>query len=271
MDSARGVETTPAGLPGPVGSLAWLTARSQHREKQGRTVIFVPAWNEAGSVGAVVTGIRLELPEATVLVVDDGSADGTAEKARAAGAEVATLPFNAGLGTALQTGYRFADEGDFDYFAHLDADGQHPPNELPKILEPVWEGKADLVVGSRFVRDHDGTSSKFRSSALRRFWIFLLARLLSLISRQRFTDITSGFRAGDRRAIELFAHLYQPDFGEIEALQTALSEGLRVREEPVVMLERSLGTSYLTAFQSFMFMFKSMILIVVGRFRGAAR
>ena len=92
--------------------------------------------------------------------------------------------------------------------------------------------------------------------------------MLSAISGQRFTDITSGFRAGNRRAIDLFSDLYQPDFGEIEALQTALTEGLAVKEVPVVMIERESGASYLTAFHSFMFMFKSMILIAVGRFRG---
>jgi glycosyltransferase involved in cell wall biosynthesis len=239
--------------------------------QEASTVVFLPAWNEAESVGAVVTGVRLEHPAATVLVVDDGSTDETAARAQAAGAEVAILPFNAGLGAALQTGYRFAHEGGFEYFAHLDADGQHPPNELRRILEPVWAGGPDLVVGSRFVRDRDGRSSEFRSSRLRRFWILLLARLLSAISGQRFTDITSGFRGGGRRAIELYSHLYQPDFGEIEALQTALSEGLAVEEVPVVMLERRQGASYLTAVPSFLFLFKSMILIAVGRFRGAGR
>ena len=238
---------------------------------ESETVVFVPAWNEAESVGAVITGVRRELPGASVLVVDDGSTDGTAERARAAGAEVAMLPFNTGLGAALQTGYRFADERGFRYFAHLDADGQHPPRELHEILEPVWSGTANLAVGSRFLSDSDGRSSEFRSSRLRRFWIRLLARLLSAISGQRFTDITSGFRAGDRRAIELYSHLYQPDFGEIEALQTALLQDLAVQEVPVAMLERGQGASYLTAAPSFMFLFKSLILILVGGFRGSAR
>ena len=247
-----------------MGSLARLATEPN---PEGRTVVFVPAWNEEESIAAVITGVKLKLPGVAVLVVDDGSTDGTAKEAREAGAEVATLPFNAGLGTALQTGYRYAHERGFDYFAHLDADGQHPPMELGKILDPVWAGGPDLVVGSRFVPDAEGQSSEFRSSALRRIWIFTLARMLSLVSGQRFTDITSGFRAGNRRAIDLFSDLYQPDFGEIEALQTALTEGLTVEEVPVVMIERETGASYLTAFHSFMFMFKSMILITVGRFR----
>jgi glycosyltransferase involved in cell wall biosynthesis len=228
----------------------------------------VPAWNEAESVGEVIAGVRSALPGATVLVVDDGSTDGTTGLARSAGAEVAVLPFNAGLGTALQTGYRFAQERGFEYFAHLDADGQHPPAELGKILSPVWGGEADLVIGSRFARDEDGRGSEFRSSPLRRFWIRVLAAMLSAVCGQRFTDITSGFRAGDRRAIELFSHLYQPDYGEIEALQTALTEGLTVRELPVTMLERRQGASYMNAVHSFLFVFKSLILIAVGGLRG---
>ena len=233
-------------------------------------MIFIPALDEEESVGAVIAGVRRQLPDATVLVVDDGSTDRTREEAAAAGAEVAVLPFNAGLGAALQTGYRYAAEQGFRYFAHLDADGQHPPAELPRILEPVWAGSADLIVGSRFAHDPDRPPA-FRSSPLRRFWIILLGRLLSATSGGRFSDITSGFRAGNRRAIELFAHLYQPDFGEIEALQSALKEGLEIDEVPVLMVAREKGASYLTAAPSFLFVLKAMILIAIGRFRGAIR
>ena len=177
-------------------------------------------------------------------------------------------PSTRGSGTALQTGYRYAHERGFEYFAHLDADGQHPPMELGKILEPVWAGGPDLVVGSRFVRDAEGQSSEFRSSTLRRIWIFAAGEaaergLGPALHRhhQRLSRRQPAARSTSSR------DLYQPDFGEIEALQTALTEGLTVKEVPVVMIERETGTSYLTAFHSFMFMFKSMILIAVGRFR----
>jgi glycosyltransferase involved in cell wall biosynthesis len=233
-------------------------------------LVFIPALNEEESVRAVITGVREQLPQATVLVVDDGSTDDTAGEASGAGAAVAVLPFNAGLGAALQTGYRFAAERGFQYFAHLDGDGQHPPGELYRILQPVWAGKADLIVGSRFA-DDPVRGPTFRSSPLRRFWIILLGRLLSATSAGRFSDITSGFRAGNRRTMELFAHLYQPDFGEIEALQTALKEGLIIDEVPVSMLARERGASYLTAMPSFLFVLKAMILITIGRFRAAVR
>ena len=138
------------------------------------------------------------------------------------------------------------------------------------IRDRAWSGEADLIVGSRFAGE-GGREQQFRSSRLRRFWIFLLGGLLSGTMGKRFTDITSGFRAGNDRAIRLFAHLYQPDFGEIEALQTAVQHGLAVEEVPVVMLERELGASYLTPVPSFLFVFKAMISIAVGRFRGATQ
>jgi glycosyltransferase involved in cell wall biosynthesis len=239
-------------------------------DQESKTLIFIPALNEEESVEGVIRGVRAQLPEASLLVVDDGSTDGTAQRARAAGAPVAILPFNAGLGAALQTGYRYAAERGFEYFAHLDADGQHPPGELPRILRPIWADEADLIVGSRFAGDPEREAG-FRSSPLRRFWIIVLGHLLSATSGGRFSDITSGFRAGNRRAIDLFAGLYQPDFGEIEALQSALKEGLTIDEVPVRMMARERGASYLTVMPSFLFLLKAIILIAIGRFRGAMR
>jgi glycosyltransferase involved in cell wall biosynthesis len=233
-------------------------------------VVFVPAWNEAASVGAVVEGVRSQLPGATVLVVDDGSTDDTAEEARKAGARVAELPFNSGLGAALETGYRLAFEKGFEYCAHLDADGQHPASELPRILEPVWAGEADYVIGTRFVSDGE-RPPEFRSSPLRRTGIALFGALMRGSTGRRFTDITSGFRAGNKRAIELFAHVYQPDFGEIESLQRALSEGLAVEEVPVLMHHRERGASFLTPLRSFFFVFKAVVTLAVGRFRNPTR
>jgi glycosyltransferase involved in cell wall biosynthesis len=239
------------------------------RDHQSQTLIFLPAWNEGESITKVIADVRTQLPDATILVVDDGSWDNTIEVARATGVEVAVLPFHIGLGAALQTGYRYARDNGFRYFAHLDSDGQHPPAQLPRILEPAWSDRADLVVGSRFTQEGDIPGSEFRSSPLRRLWIHILGRLVSGIHGQRFTDITSGFRAGNHRAIDLFTRIYEPDFGEIEGLQSALAQDLRVLEVPVVMLERQGGTSYLTAVPSLRFMFKAIITILVGRFRGA--
>ena len=121
---------------------------------QVRTLVFIPAWNEEASVAAVIAGVRERLPDADVLVVDDGSTDATAARAREAGRLVASLPFNQGLGAALQTGYLYALRQGYDFCAHLDADGQHPPAEVARLLEEVGADRADLVIGSRY-RDPD--------------------------------------------------------------------------------------------------------------------
>ncbi|HET7053174.1 MAG TPA: glycosyltransferase family 2 protein [Solirubrobacterales bacterium] len=239
-----------------------------------RTLVFIPAWNEADSVAAVIAGVREHLPEADLLVVDDGSTDATAASAAAAGATVASLPFNQGLGAALQTGYLYALREGYDFCAHLDADGQHPPAEVARLLEEVRADRADLVIGSRFHADaaerseaDGGTGEDYRATISRRIGISVFRFFLTLATRQRFTDTTSGMRAANRRVMELFSESYSPDFAEIESLQLAVRQGLRVEEVPVRMLERAGGSSFLTPLRSAFFIFKGMIVLLVGQFR----
>jgi hypothetical protein len=237
-----------------------------------RTLVFIPAWNEADSVAAVIADVRERLPEADVLVVDDGSTDATAEAAEAAGATVASLPFNQGLGAALQTGYLYALRGGYDFCAHLDADGQHPPAEVARLLEEVRADRADLVLGSRY-REAGGDGATeiigedYRPTISRRIGTSVFRFFLTLATRQRFTDTTSGMRAANRRVMELFSESYSPDFAEIESLQLAVRQGLRVEEVPVRMLERAGGSSFLTPLRSAFFIFKGMIVLLVGQFR----
>ena len=167
----------------------------------------MPAFNEEGSVGAVVEEIRAADEGMDVLVVDDGSRDATAQVARAHGAHVVRLPFNLGIGGAVQTGYRYAREHGFDVAVQVDGDGQHDARELAALLAPVLAGDADLAVGSRFA---DG-SGAYRAPLPRRIGIRLFARTISRITGQRVTDTTSGFRAANRRAIALFAEDYPHD------------------------------------------------------------
>ena len=232
-----------------------------------RTLVFIPAWNEQASVGEVVRDIAASLPDADVLVVDDGSTDRTAAEARAAGARVASLPFNQGLGAALQTGYLYALREGYDLCAHLDADGQHPPGEVARLLEEVRQDRADLVIGSRYRAPGEGEDDDYRPSLSRRIGTGLFRFFLTLATRQRFTDTTSGMRAANRRVMALFSERYSPDFAEIESLQLAVRLGLRVREVPVRMLERSGGSSFLTPLRSAFFIFKSLIVLLVGQFR----
>ncbi|HWM55407.1 MAG TPA: glycosyltransferase family 2 protein [Solirubrobacterales bacterium] len=234
-----------------------------------RTLVFIPAWNEEGAIAEVINGVRASLPGVDVLVVDDGSTDGTAARAAETGAMVASLPFNQGLGAALQTGYLHARREGYDYIAHLDADGQHPPADVARLLEEVYADRADLVIGSRY-RDPEAAeaeSDDYKPTMSRRIGSNVFRFFLTLATRQRFTDTTSGMRAANRRVIALFSENYSPDFAEIESLQLAVRQGLRVKEVPVRMLERVDGASFLTPLKSAFFIFKGLIVLLVGQFR----
>jgi hypothetical protein len=232
-----------------------------------RTLVFIPALNEESSIGSVVAGVSASLPGADVLVIDDGSEDATAERAREAGAIVAPLPFNQGLGAALQTGYLYALRNGFDFCAHLDADGQHPPREVRRLLEEVWEDRADLVIGSRYSDPSAARSEDYRPTITRRVGSNVFRLFLSAATRQRFTDTTSGMRAANRPVMALFGERYSPDFAEIESLQLAVRQGLRVSELPVRMLPRARGSSFLTPLRSAFFIFKGLVVLAVGQFR----
>jgi glycosyltransferase involved in cell wall biosynthesis len=232
-----------------------------------RTLVFIPAWNEEASIAEVIVEVRKALPRADLLVVDDGSTDATAERAREVGALVASLPFNQGLGAALQTGYLYALRGGYDACAHLDADGQHPAEEVARLLAEVTADRADLVIGSRYHSGAVSATDDYRPTFSRKIGISVFRFFLTLATRQRFTDTTSGMRAANRRVMSLFSQHYSPDFAEIESLQLAVRQGLRVEELPVRMLERAGGTSFLTPVRSAFFIFKGLVVLLVGQFR----
>ena len=233
-----------------------------------RTLVFIPAWNEEASISAVIADVREHLPQADILVVDDGSTDATTATAQAEGVLVATLPFNQGLGAALQTGYLYALREGYDTCAHLDADGQHPAAEVARLLAEVDADRADLVIGSRYVNPGaEAASDDYRPTFSRRIGTSVFRFFLTLATRQRFTDTTSGMRAANRKVMSLFSENYSPDFAEIESLQLAVREGLRVEELSVRMLERAGGTSFLTPVRSAFFIFKGVVVLLVGQFR----
>jgi glycosyltransferase involved in cell wall biosynthesis len=230
-----------------------------------KRIAIVPAYNEADSIGGVVDEIRAFDPTFDVLVVDDGSGDGTALAAAAHGALVVRLPFNLGIGGAVQTGFRFAAEQGYELAARVDGDGQHDPRELSGLLEPVLAGHTDICVGSRFVG-----AEGYRSSRSRRIGIRILARTVSLLTGQRVTDTTSGFQVLNRRAILLFAADYPHDYPEVEAAVMLHKHRLRLTEAPVRMRERQGGASSITALRSVYYMVKVMLAVLISMFRRSA-
>jgi glycosyltransferase involved in cell wall biosynthesis len=234
------------------------------RLRELRRVAIVPAFNEEHTIARVVDELRAFDDGLDVVVIDDASADGTARVARARGAQVLRLPFNLGIGGAVQTGFRFAFEHGYDIAVRVDGDGQHDPAQLGRVLAPVLDGDADMCVGSRFARDAE---AGYQSSRSRRLGIRLLAWVVSRIVGQRVTDTTSGFQALNRNGIALFARDYPHDYPEVEATVMLFRHRLRLVEVPVEMREREAGRSSITALRSIYYMVKVLLAIFVGLFR----
>jgi len=237
-------------------------APAQLAPRRLRTIAIVPAYNEEDSLGTVLEEIRAADPELEVVVVNDGSTDGTARVAAAAGAAVVSLPFNVGIGGAVQTGYQYALEHGFELAIQVDGDGQHDPREIGQVVEPILDGRADLVVGTRFVR-----GGGYRGTRLRRVGIRLFAAVVSLLVRQRVSDTTSGFRAVNRKALRLFAAEYPHDYPEVESIVLLSRHGLRMLEVPVQMRVRETGNSSITALRATYYMIKVLLALFIGLFR----
>ena len=228
-----------------------------------RVVAIVPAWNEAGAIGGVVDEIKGVDPRIAVIVIDDASSDDTAAIAAGRGAIVLRLPFNVGIGGAVQTGFRYALDEGYDRAVRLDGDGQHDASQISRILAPIDAHDADLVIGSRFV----DPSGAYRPPLARRIGIRVFARLVSTLGRQHVTDTTSGFVALNRAGIELFAAEYPHDYPEVEATLVALRSGLRLTQVQVEMRERTTGTSSITFVRSLYYIVKVTLALLVASMR----
>ncbi|MFC8616240.1 glycosyltransferase family 2 protein [Micromonospora purpureochromogenes] len=202
-----------------------------------RVLIIIPALNESGSIAEVVGEVRGELPGVDVLVVDDGSTDRTAAVAAAAGARVAKLPYNLGVGGAMRLGYRYARDNDYDVAIQIDADGQHDPRYVPKLVDLLDD--TDLVIGARFAGEGDYTVR-----GPRRWAMVMLSAVLSKVAKTKLTDTTSGFRAANRRVIEMFAGWYPAEYlgDTVETLVHTARRGYKIRQVPVAMRKRMAGT-----------------------------
>jgi hypothetical protein len=227
-------------------------------------IAIVPALNEEESIARVIEEIRSYDPDLEIVVIDDGSFDRTGQSARAAGARVLRLPFNLGIGGALQTGFRYAFENGFELAVRVDGDGQHDPSQLGAVIEPVRRGDVDIAVGSRYLSP---TGDGYRSTAPRRMGIRVLAGAVSLLTRQRITDPTSGFQALNRKAITLFAADYPHEYPEVEALVLLIRHRLVMREVPIDMRPRATGQSSIRTLSSIYYMVKVLLALFVGTFR----
>jgi hypothetical protein len=229
--------------------------------RKHETLVFIPAWNEEESLPAVLDELRGQIPDADVLVVDDGSTDGTAAVAREHGAEALSFGENRGLRAAIAAGYGYGAEHGYAYCGRVDADGQHPVDELRKLLELVRSGKCDVAVGSRYATaDGNGFSrERYETTPARRLGTGLLRRSIELVLDRPFHDATSGMYAVNARAMEILAQPYTSGAPEVEAILRLDDAGLRVEEVAVEMRERTSGESKLQGKKALM-----LVLTVAG-------
>jgi glycosyltransferase involved in cell wall biosynthesis len=223
-----------------------------------RPVVAIPAWNESGSVGQVIAHVKEVVPEAAVLVVNDGSTDSTAVLAAEAGAITLSLPFNVGVGGAMRTAFLYAQREGFDALVQVDADGQHNPQEIRSLLDGLAE--ADIVVGTRF---HPNSTYKVRGP--RKWAMDLLSWSLSKMAKTPITDTTSGFRSAGPRAIELFAAAYPAEYlgDTVGSLTIAIRDGLTISERPVTMFYRRIGRPSKSALWSTLYLGRAALALVV--------
>lgn len=229
-----------------------------------RTLVIVPALNEEESLPGVIAGIRRHAPWVDVVVINDGSTDHTGAVAESCGAIVLHMPYNVGIGAAVQTGFLYAARYGYEVAIQTDGDGQHPPEELPTLVDALMQGNADMVMGSRYIEDRG-----YRTPWIRRVGIVWLAWIVSLVTGAPCTDPTSGFRASNRRTILLCAQFYPQDYPEPEAIVMLRRAGLRIRELPVRMQARQGGRSSITPLRSAYYMIKVTLAILITLLRKA--
>lgn len=225
-----------------------------------KCLLIIPAYNEAENIEKVVDNIVQNYPEYDYIIVNDGSKDNTEKICLKNGYRVLNLPINLGIGGAVQTGYCYAKDNDYDVAVQIDGDGQHDVGYLEEMIKLIENGQADVVIGSRFV-EKEG----FQSSKIRRIGIKFLSGLAKILTGVRVRDITSGYRAVNRMFINIFAEDYPSDYPEPEAMVIAAVYGGKIREYPVVMRERENGESSITLKKSVYYMIKVTLAMMIRR------
>jgi hypothetical protein len=227
-----------------------------------RVLVIIPAHNEEDSLPGTLAEVRSKAPGVDILIVDDGSRDGTSRIAREHGIQVVRHPVNLGVGGALQTGFRFAVEHGYDIGVQLDADGQHDPAYLNVLLEPVLKGECEVSIGSRYV-----TSTGYKAPLNRRLGMLLFSGVVKLALGKTITDTTSGFRAYARPVMQVCQHDFPKDFPDAPLLITFARNGFRLVEVPVVMRERVAGQSFYTLGKQLYYPYKNLLASLMALIR----
>jgi len=233
---------------------------SQLHPLQSNILVIIPACNEELNIKKVIDNLRLQAPDADYVIINDCSCDKTRAVCHENGFNFIDLPINLGIGGAVQTGYRYALELGYEIAIQHDGDGQHDPAFIKDIVALIMSGKADIVIGSRFI-----TYKGFQSSGIRRLGIYFLSNLIRLWYGVRVKDVTSGFRGVNREYIALYADDYAHDYPEPEAIITGARHGANIIEVPVLMHERNEGQSSIKAWKSIFYMIKVSIAIMIYR------
>lgn len=227
-----------------------------------KVLIIIPAYNEEKNIERVVDNLIENYPQYDYLVVNDSSKDSTAKILKKRNYNYITLPTNLGIGGAVQSGYIYACENDYDIAIQIDGDGQHDPAYIEKLIEPIEKGEADMVIGSRFIEKQG-----FQTSFLRRMGILFIRFIIKLCCGVKATDTTSGFRATSKELNMLFVRNYAQDYPEPEAIVFASLNGFTVKDVPVKMREREGGVSSINAKRSLYYMIKVSIALIILRIR----
>ena len=229
-------------------------------ENKLKILIMIAAYNEEANIESVVDNIICTYPQYDYLIINDGSTDHTVDVCEKNHYNYVSLAANLGIGGAIQTGYRYAYQKGYDIAIQVDGDGQHDPAYIEELIRPIEEGRSDYTIGSRFIRKEG-----FQSSKARRAGISFLSGLICLLCHCRVKDVTSGFRAVNRKFIQYFAENYPVDYPEPEAIIDAVMRHGRIMEIPVIMRERENGSSSINFYRSFYYMIKVSLDVIICR------
>lgn len=231
-----------------------------------KVLVIIPAYNESESIAAVIDKLKKDCPRADYIVVNDCSKDNTLQVLADNKASYVNLPLNLGIGGGVQTGYKYAYQNGYDIAIQIDGDGQHDTAYLEKVIKPIEDGEADIVIGSRFI-----TKEGFQSSGMRRLGIKFLSTLIKICCGTKVYDVTSGFRAVNSEYIKIYSEEYPDDYPEPEAIVKASCLGARISEVPVIMKERETGSSSITSWKSIYYMIKVSLAIIICRMSNKKR